>query len=109
MHIPLTDTNSGELLQLLESRPHTVSLSGHTHDIEHKFVGVDEESTLPEKHHHVISGAICGIHWLGQADEYGIPHGMTHCGSPNGYDLPPWVKPTSNLRSWYLPLTACGA
>lgn len=83
MHIPLTASNHDSLLNLLKGRP-AVSLSGHTHDIEHKFIPMDQKGNT---HHHVINGALSGIHWLGDPDEYGIPHAMTHCGSPNGYTV----------------------
>ena len=85
MHMPLSTANHGALLSLIADRPNTVSLSGHTHDIEHQFIGLDQDGPDADSHHHVINGAVCGIHWLGAADEYGIPHAMTHCGSPNGY------------------------
>lgn len=97
MHIPLTSSNHGALLSLLKERP-AVSLSGHTHDIAHQFVGVDQEGPHPDTHHHVINGAICGIHWLGSPDEYGIPHAMTHCGSPNGYTFITFDGNTYKMR-----------
>lgn len=98
MHIPLTDANHNDLLTLLGDRPHTFSLSGHSHDIEQKFVQHEVGNPELKEHHHVISGALCGIHWLGQPDEYGIPHAMTHCGSPNGYTIISFDGNTYKMR-----------
>jgi len=98
MHMPLTTSNHGALLALIADRPNTVSLSGHTHDIEHQFIGIDQDGPDPDTHHHVINGAICGIHWLGSPDEYGIPHAMTHCGSPNGYTFVTFDDSTYTMR-----------
>ena len=97
MHIPLTSSNHGPLLAMLKDRP-AVSLSGHTHDIQHQFVGEDGDGPHPDSHHHVINGAVCGIHWLGNPDEYGIPHAMTHCGSPNGYTFISFDGNTYKMR-----------
>ena len=87
MHAPLFTVNSRDLLALLKNRPHTLSFSGHHHDIEQRFMGKQEGWPNTGTHHHINAGAICGIHWLGQPDEFGIPHAMTHCGSPNGYPV----------------------
>ena len=87
MHAPLFTVNSKALLALLKNRPHTLSFSGHHHDIEQRFMGKQEGWPNAGKHHHINAGAICGIHWLGQPDEFGIPHAMMHCGSPNGYPV----------------------
>ena len=87
MHAPLFTVNSKDLLVLLKNRPHTLSFSGHHHDIEQRFMGSQAGWPNPGRHHHINAGAICGIHWLGQTDEFGIPHAMTHCGSPNGYPV----------------------
>ena len=87
MHAPLFTVNSRDLFALLKDRPHTLSFSGHHHDIEQRFMGKRDGWPNAGKHHHVNAGAICGIHWLGQPDEFGIPHAMTHCGSPNGYPV----------------------
>jgi hypothetical protein len=98
MHIPLTSCNAADLLALLQGRPHTLSLSGHTHDIEHKFLGPDYGWPNTGEHHHLTNGALCGIHWLGAPDEYGIPHAMTHCGSPNGYTIAIFKDNTYSMR-----------
>ena len=84
MHIPLTSTNYAALLELLKGRP-SLSLAGHAHQIRHRFVAIPGADGERSKHHHVVNGAVCGIHWLGDPDEYGIPHAMAHCGAPNGY------------------------
>lgn len=85
MHIPLDEVDASVLFSLLKDRDYTLSLAGHDHEIRQLFIGADEGWEGSGLHHHVVAGAICGIHWLGVKDEYGIPAAMTHCGSPNGY------------------------
>lgn len=80
-HIPLNQGNRNDLLALLEGRPNTLSLSGHYHEIVQWFFPRPGGGT----HHHITCGALCGIHWLGPKDGYGIPAATMHCGSPNGY------------------------
>ena len=81
-HIPLVEGNRDDLLKLLEGRPNTLSLSGHYHEIIQWFM---ERGGGNPEHHHITCGALCGIHWLGPPNMFGIPASTMHCGSPNGH------------------------
>jgi len=88
MHIPLIDVEDRqELYRLIEQRPAAVSLSAHTHYMEHRFIGEDDGWKGPEKHHHVINVTVCGSWWSGRKDERGIPHATMSDGGPNGYSI----------------------
>jgi len=88
MHIPLTDVQDRqELYRLIEQRPATVSLSAHTHYMEHRFIGEEDDWQGPERHHHVINVTVCGSWWRGRKDERGIPHATMSDGGPNGYSI----------------------
>jgi hypothetical protein len=88
MHIPLTDVQDRkELYRLIEQRPATVSLSAHTHYMEHRFIGEEDGWQGPEKHHHIINVTVCGSWWRGRKDERGIPHATMSDGGPNGYSV----------------------
>jgi len=98
MHIPLQTyldpTNPvmntgdrGAFLKLLAGRPHTVSLSGHTHTTEHHYFGA--EDGLPETmpHHHHVMTAVSGSWWSGPYDHRGIAVADSRDGSPNGFHV----------------------
>lgn len=88
MHIPLTAVEDRqELYRLIEQRPAAVSLSAHTHFMEHRFIGEEDGWQGPEKHHHVINVTVCGSWWRGRKDERGIPHATMSDGGPNGYSI----------------------
>lgn len=87
MHVPLEDVNREDLFALFEGRPCTLSFAGHDHTLHHRFYGAEDGWPSEQRHHELVAGAACGIHWLGVKDEYGIPAAMTHCGSPNGYPI----------------------
>jgi len=88
MHIPLIAVEDRqELYRLIEQRPATVSLSAHTHYMEHHFIGDEDGWKGPEKHHHVINVTVCGSWWRGRKDERGIPHATMSDGGPNGYSV----------------------
>jgi hypothetical protein len=88
MHIPLIGVEDRqELYRLIEQRPATVSLSAHTHYMEHHFIGDEDGWQGPEKHHHVINVTVCGSWWRGRKDERGIPHATMSDGGPNGYSI----------------------
>jgi len=84
-HIAFPGGNSKDVFALLKDRPNTLSLAGHGHEIIHHFIGKEQGWPNENEHHHIETGAICGIHWLGPTDEYQIPTATMHCGSPNGY------------------------
>jgi 3',5'-cyclic AMP phosphodiesterase CpdA len=88
MHIPLGQAEDRqELYRLIEHRPATVSISAHTHYMEHRFIGAEDGWMGPEKHHHIVNVTVCGSWWRGQPDERGIPHATMSDGGPNGYSI----------------------
>ncbi|MBN8599409.1 MAG: calcineurin-like phosphoesterase family protein [Planctomycetes bacterium] len=88
MHIPLIEVEDRqELYRLIEKRPFALSISAHTHYMEHVFIGKEDGWMGPEPHHHVINVTVCGSWWSGTADERGIPHATMSDGGPNGYSI----------------------
>lgn len=88
MHIPLGNIgNRGELYRLIEHRPHTLSLSGHTHWQAHQYIGKEDGWMGDEPHHHIVTVTVCGTWWKGAKDEQGIPHATMRDGAPNGYAI----------------------
>ncbi len=88
MHIPLGEMKDRQgLYRLIEKRPATVSISAHTHFMEHRFIGKEDGWMGPEKHHHIVNVTVCGSWWRGKKDERGIPHATMSDGGPNGYSI----------------------
>ncbi len=88
MHIPLMGVaDREELFRLIEDRPYTMSISGHTHWQAHFFLDEEDGWRGAEPHHHVVNVTVCGSWWSGEPDEYGIPHTMMADGAPNGYSI----------------------
>jgi hypothetical protein len=88
MHIPLLEiTNREALYRLLEDRPHTLSLSAHTHVQRHIFLGEKEGWKGQNPHHHLNHATVCGSWFCGAPDERGIPHATMSDGCPNGYSI----------------------
>ena len=88
MHIPLFNTaDREELFRMIEDRPFTFSISGHTHWHAHRFLGEAEGWRGKEPHHHVVNVTVSGSWWTGEPDEFGIPHTMMRDGGPNGYTI----------------------
>ncbi|RYG41618.1 metallophosphoesterase, partial [bacterium] len=99
MHVPLVDeegkfsptgnrvTDRRDLYRLIEKRPFCLSISGHTHYQEHKFISSADGWEGPEKHHHVVNVTVSGSWWSGLPDEKGIPHTTMRDGAPNGYSF----------------------
>jgi hypothetical protein len=88
MHIPLVNVDDRqELYRLMEQRPYVLSVSGHTHYQEHKFITREDGWRGPEPHHHVINVTVSGSWWSGNPDERGIPHTTMRDGAPNGYSI----------------------
>jgi predicted phosphodiesterase len=85
-HAPLIRTEGREALyRLLEKRPHTFSISGHTHTMNHVFVDEKMGWKGNTPHHHFINATVSGSWWCGLKDETGIPHATMNDGAPNGY------------------------
>jgi hypothetical protein len=88
MHIPLVDVHDRhELYRLIEKRPFCISISGHTHHHEHRYITREDGWMGPEPHHHIINVTVCGSWWSGAPDERGIPHATMADGAPNGYSI----------------------
>lgn len=88
MHIPLAGVdNREELYRLIEDRPHTLSLSAHTHIQRHFFYGEANGWRGKNPHHHFNNVTVCGSWWRGAPDERGIPHATMSDGVPNGYSI----------------------
>ncbi len=88
MHIPLVNVaDRQELYRLIEQRPFCISISGHTHHHEHRFITKEDGWMGPEPHHHIINVTVSGSWWSGAPDERGIPHTQMADGAPNGYSI----------------------
>lgn len=88
MHIPLVNVRDRqELYRLIEKRPFCLSISGHTHHHEHRFIKKEDGWQGAEPHHHIINVTVCGSWWKGAPDERGIPHATMADGAPNGYSI----------------------
>lgn len=88
MHVPLNDMiNREAVYRLIEGRPYCLSIAGHTHWHEHRFLRREDGWTAPTPHHHIVNVTACGSWWSGQPDELGIPHTTMSCGAPNGYTV----------------------
>ncbi|MBW3622054.1 MAG: calcineurin-like phosphoesterase family protein [Armatimonadetes bacterium] len=88
MHIPLNQIRDRHgLYRLIENRPFTMSISGHTHYQEHRFITREGGWQGPEPHHHVVNVTVSGSWWQGAPDERGIPHALMSDGAPNGYSI----------------------
>ena len=86
MHIPITGTSDAEaLFRLIENRPYTMSISGHTHWHAHLFLDEEAGWRGETPHHHVVNVTVSGSWWTGEPDENGIPHTTMRDGAPNGY------------------------
>ena len=88
MHVPLTAIhNRQSLYRLIEQRPFSMSISGHTHYHQHRLIGREDGWRGAEPHHHVINVTVSGSWWSGRTDERGIPHALMPDGAPNGYSI----------------------
>jgi hypothetical protein len=88
MHVPIDDMlNRKEVYRLIESRPYCLSIAGHTHYQEHRFLKRDDGWMGSKPHHHIVNVTVCGSWFTGQPDEWGIPHATMADGAPNGYTV----------------------
>lgn len=90
MHIPLGGIEAGargQLFRMIEKRPYTLSISGHTHWHAHQYLGEESDWRGDEPHHHIVNVTVSGTWWKGQKDEQGIPHATMRDGAPNGYSI----------------------
>ena len=88
MHIPIMGINDkAEFFKLIEKRPYCVSVSGHTHDHRHMFLGKEDGFNGKEKHHHIVNVTVSGSWWSGAKNDNEIPHSTMADGAPNGYSI----------------------
>lgn len=88
MHVPLFGMDrKDELFRLIENRPFTFSVSGHTHWQAHILLTEGEGWMGPEPHHHLVNVTVSGSWWSGMKNEVGIPHATMRDGAPNGYSI----------------------
>jgi hypothetical protein len=88
MHIPLNITKDRQnLFRLIEDRPYTISLSGHTHWQAHHFIDKHAGWKGKEPHHHIVNVTVSGSWWRGTKDYRGIPHATMRDGAPNGHSV----------------------
>ena len=72
MHIPLTGTGDRQALyRLIEKRPYTLSISGHTHWQAHQFIDRGDGWMGAKPHHHIVNVTVSGTWWKGAKDERG--------------------------------------
>ncbi|MCD6385981.1 calcineurin-like phosphoesterase family protein [Candidatus Sumerlaeota bacterium] len=97
MHIPIrtilgksrgaTAMDKEKLFELLKGREHILFLAGHTHTLEHHFLGKDIGWRGKKPVHQLICATVCGSWWGGPKDERGIPVADQRDGTPNGYHI----------------------
>jgi hypothetical protein len=96
-HIPLKTSRNEEqsflmkdlpeLLRILEHREKLLFLAGHTHTLEHHFIGPKEGWNGSSPVHQIICGTVCGSWWSGPKDVRGVPVADMADGAPNGYHI----------------------
>ncbi|MFC4872051.1 calcineurin-like phosphoesterase C-terminal domain-containing protein [Negadavirga shengliensis] len=87
-HAPIIRTEGRDrMYRLLEKRVHSISISGHTHTMNHVFIDEEMGWKGPQPHHHFINATVSGSWWCGLKDETGIPHATMNDGAPNGYSI----------------------
>ncbi len=96
MHIPLERRLTLEgrvapqaIFEILSAHEASFSLSGHEHQLRHRFFDARDGFAPPSgaEHHHFTAGAGSGNRYRGARDELGIPHSTMRDGAPNGYAL----------------------
>jgi hypothetical protein len=88
MHVPIISVrDKSEFFELIKNRPYCVSVSGHTHDHRHLFLGEKEGFHGSEKHHHIVNVTVSGSWWSGALGDNQVPHSTMADGAPNGYSI----------------------
>lgn len=88
MHVPITSIkDKSDFFKLIEKRPYCVSISGHTHDHRHLFLGKKDGFNGDQKHHHIVNVTVSGSWWSGAKNDNQIPHTTMGDGAPNGYSI----------------------
>lgn len=79
------DADRERLFALLQSFPHVLVLTAHSHTQRHVFHDADTGWHGATPLHEYNVGAACGAYWSGAADTQGIPAATMPDGTPNGY------------------------
>ncbi len=79
------DADRERLFALLQSFPHVLVLTAHSHTQRHVFHGADTGWHGATPLHEYNVGTACGAYWSGAADALGIPAATMADGTPNGY------------------------
>ena len=88
MHVPIIGIkDKSEFFKLIEKRPYCVSISGHTNDHRHLFLGEEDGFNGDKKHHHIVNVTVSGSWWSGAKNDNQIPHTTMADGAPNGYSI----------------------
>lgn len=88
MHVPVFGVKDrAGLYRLIEDRPFCISISGHTHHHEHRFLKKEDGWNGAKPHHHIVNVTVSGSWWSGALDERGLPHTQMADGGPNGYSM----------------------
>lgn len=91
MHIPLSNKSGNafdkRFLKLISNRPHTLSMSGHTHRNDNFLLGREHGFKGPGKHHHLNTAVTRGCGYRGPFDELHIPANVCMDGCPCGYSI----------------------
>jgi hypothetical protein len=103
MSVEHSDPNgfTSRLLSLICGRPHTLSISGHTHIQRHLFFGKEAGFTGPGEHHHFNTICVRGAGYRGMFDELKIPSCQAEDGVPAGYSYITFTK--TDYRIVYKP------
>lgn len=96
MHMDMStehpDDFSRRLLSLISGRPHTLSISGHTHIQRHLFFGKEAGFAGPGEHHHFNTICVRGAGYRGMFNELKIPSCQAEDGVPAGYSYITFTK-----------------
>jgi hypothetical protein len=104
MHIDMSvdgddhTTFTNRLLSLISGRPHTLSISGHTHIQRHLFFGKDAGFSGPGEHHHFNTICVRGAGYRGMFDELQIPTCQAEDGVPAGYSYISFTRTGYTIR-----------
>ena len=79
------DADRERLFALLQSFPHVLVLTAHSHTQRHVFHDAATGWHGPAPLHEYNVGAACGSYWSGAEDAQGIPDATMPDGTPNGY------------------------
>ena len=86
------------LMGLISGRPHTLSISGHTHIQRHLFFGPESGFAGPGTHHHFNTICVRGAGYRGMFNELKIPTCQAEDGVPAGYSYVTFTRDAYRIR-----------